>query len=75
MWLTSSIMFSTLVAMTGFQEIHELVALVLTAWLGLAVPGHVFAVLFEDRSIIINTLGAAYILMGHLLMAAFHWIL
>jgi len=74
-WLTTSLVFSGLVSMTGSEELPDLLKLAGISWLGFSVPGHVFSVLFEDHSKTVNVLGAAYMLTVLTLMAVCHWLL
>jgi hypothetical protein len=74
MWIISSIMFSTLVSMTGFKDFFDLVKLAVTVWLGFSVPSILFTVIFEHRSKIVAGISAGYLLTASILMAMSHWL-
>jgi hypothetical protein len=82
MWITSSVCFTTMVGFwnppkSGKVEKHhvllDLLCLAHTAWLGFALPQHVFATIFAEEDKAITFLGAGYSLVAYTWMAVAHY--
>ena len=75
-WQISSMMFSSLISMTGPKEnLPDLLKLAWVAWLGFSVPGYVFAVIFAEHNKTASVISASYALAVYTSFAFCHWLL
>ncbi len=74
-WIVSSVMFASLVVMTGYSGLPALMCIAVVVWIGFSLPPIVMTLLFEDRSFTVAWISAAYHLAAYVLMGTGHWLL